>query len=60
LSISDIVNFSVTATCALNCFGQENEHFHGHDCRDSGHTVVLTWNFARSVTDLRYFLDYWM
>jgi len=34
------VNFSVTATCALYHFGLETEHFNGHDCRKSGHTIA--------------------
>jgi len=55
MSILVIVNFSVTAICAINHFDQETEHFSGHDCRNSGHTTA-TWNFARSVTDRRYFL----
>jgi len=53
------VNFSVTAACALYHFGLETEHFHGHDCPNSGHTM-LTWTLARSVTDVRYFSDKWM
>jgi len=40
LSIFVIVNFSVTATCALYHFGLETEHFHGYDCRNSGHTIA--------------------
>jgi len=40
LSVLVIVNFSVTATCALYHFGLETEHFHGHDCRNSGHTTA--------------------
>jgi len=40
LSILVIVNFSVTATCALYHFGLETEHSHGHDCRNSGHTIA--------------------
>jgi len=40
MSILVIVNFSVTATCVLNHFGLETEHFHGHDCRNSGHTIA--------------------
>jgi len=56
LTTSVIVNFSVTATCALYHVGREIEHFHGHDCRNSGHTIA-TWNFSLSVTDHRYFLD---
>ena len=40
LSILVIVNFSVTATCALHHFGLETEHFHWHVCRNSGHTNV--------------------
>jgi len=40
LSILVIVNFSVTATCAVYDFGLEAEHFHGHDCRNSGDTIA--------------------
>jgi len=40
LSILVIANFSVTATCALYQSGLETEHFHGHDCRNSGHTIA--------------------
>jgi len=40
LSILVTVNFSVTATCALHNFGLETEHFHGHDCRNSGYTIA--------------------
>jgi len=40
LSTLLIVNFLVTATCALNHFGLETEHFHEHDCRNSGHTIA--------------------
>jgi len=40
LSISVIVSFSVTATCALYHFGPETEHFQEHDCRNSGHTIA--------------------
>jgi len=39
LSILVIVNFSVTATCALYHFGLDTEHFHGHDCR-IGHPIA--------------------
>jgi len=31
---------SVTATFALYHFGLETENFHGHDCRNSGHTIT--------------------
>jgi len=34
LSTLVIVDFLVTATCALYHFVQETEHFHGHDCRN--------------------------
>jgi len=34
------VNFSVTAACALYHFSLETEHFQGHDCRNSGHTIA--------------------
>jgi len=40
LNILVIVKFSVTAACALYHFGPETEHFHGHDCRRSGHTIA--------------------
>jgi len=40
LSLLVTVNFSVTATCALYHFGLETKHFHGHDCRNSGHTIA--------------------
>jgi len=40
LSILLIVTFSVTATCALYHFGLETEHFHGHRCWNSGHTIA--------------------
>jgi len=30
LSVLVVVNFSVTAACALYHFGLEPEHFHGH------------------------------
>jgi len=40
LSLLIIVNFSVSATCALYHFGLETEHFHEHDCRNSGQTIV--------------------
>jgi len=40
LSILVIANFSVTATCTLHHFGLETEHFHGYDCRNSGHTIA--------------------
>jgi len=26
--------------CSLYHFGQETEHFSGHDCRNSGHTIA--------------------
>jgi len=50
------VNFSVTVTCALYHFGLETEHFRGNGCRNSGHTIA-NLERARSVTDLRHFLD---
>jgi len=34
-----IVNFSVTATCVYH-FVLETEHFRGHGCRNSGHTIA--------------------
>jgi len=40
LSTLVIVDFSVTATCALYHFGLETEHFHGHDFRNSCHTIA--------------------
>jgi len=40
LSILVIVNFSVTATCALYNFGLETEHFHEHNYRNSGHAIA--------------------
>jgi len=40
LSILVIVNFSATATCSSYHFALETEHFHGHDCRNSGHTIT--------------------
>ena len=40
LSILDIMNFSVTATCTLYHFGLETKHFHGHACRNSDHTIA--------------------
>jgi len=40
LSILVIVSLSVTATCSLYYFGLETEHIHGHDCRNSGHTIA--------------------
>jgi len=40
LSILVLVNFSVTATCAFYHFGLETEHFSGHDCRNSDHTIA--------------------
>jgi len=40
LSILALVNFSVTAACALYHFSLETEHFQGHDCRNSGHTIA--------------------
>jgi len=40
LTILVFVNFPVTATCALYHYGLETEHFHGHDCRNSGHTIA--------------------
>jgi len=40
LSILVIVNFAVTATCALYHCGLETEHFHGHYCRFSSHTIA--------------------
>jgi len=40
LSLLLIINFSVAATCALYHFGLETEHSHGHDCRNSGHTIA--------------------
>jgi len=39
LSISVIVNFSVTALCALCYFDLQPEHFSGHDCRNSCHKL---------------------
>jgi len=55
LSILAIVNFSVTATCALCYFDLKPEHFPGDDCRNSGHKIADK-KFSRSVTGLRYFL----
>jgi len=46
------VNFSVTATCALYHFGISLEMIVKIQVMQ-----LLTWNFAWSVTDLRYFLD---
>jgi len=40
LCILVIVNFAITATCALYHFGLESEHFHGHGCQNSGHTIT--------------------
>jgi len=36
--------------------GLETEHFHSMIVEIQV-TQLLTWNFGRSVTDLRYFLD---
>ena len=53
LSISVIVNFSVTATCVW----PRKLSISMNMTVAIQVTQLLTWNFARSVTDLRYFLD---
>jgi len=57
LSILVIVNFSVTATCALYITLAEKLSISVDMIVEIQVTQLLTWNFARSVTDLRYFLD---
>jgi len=56
LSILVIVNFSITATCALYHFDLETEHSHGHIVEIQV-TQLLTGNFAQRISDHRYFLD---
>jgi len=56
LSILVIVKFSDTVTCALYHFVPDTEHFMDMIV-EYQITKLLTWNFARSVTDLRYFLE---
>jgi len=52
-SILAIVNFSVTATCALYHFGLETA-FPWTWFVEIQVTQLLTWNFAGSVTDIRF------
>jgi len=35
-----VVNFSVTAICALNYFDLQHEHFPGHDCLNSSRKIA--------------------
>ena len=53
LSILVIVNVSVTATCAW----PRKLGISLDTIVEIQATQLLTWNFARSITDLRYFLD---
>jgi len=50
------VNFSVTATCALYITLARKLSISLDMIVEIQVTQLLTWNFTRSVTDLRYFL----